>query len=139
MALDDIPLEDAGRDYYARQFDSRVRNIRKYGSAPPARNSGGRANGWVAGAGVVAVLIAIRMIMAVVIAGSHSSSAEYNDYQAPPTFENQSKPWEVAPIEPANVQPDDPQLGPAMRRLLGREPLPPVAPDDENKRPDKDD
>ena len=82
MALNDVPLEDAGGDYYARQFNSRVRNIRKHGKAPPSRNSGGRANGWAAGAGVVALLVAIRIIVAVVFAVNGSSSSDYNTHDS---------------------------------------------------------
>ena len=141
MALDDIPLEDAGRDYYARQFDGRIRDLRKGGKAPP-RNSGRRATGWAAGGGVVAALIGIRIIIALVAAGSNSSSSNYNNYnnfQAPPVVVNESKPWQVEPIEPVNAPPDDQRLGEAMRRLLGREPAPTVAPDNGDNRLDKDD
>jgi hypothetical protein len=79
MALDDVPLEDAGRDYYDRQFSGRVRNIRKSGAAP-ARKSGSGATGWAAGGGVVAVLVVIRIIIAVVVGVSTSSSSNYNNY-----------------------------------------------------------
>jgi hypothetical protein len=148
MALNDVPLEDAGGDYYARQFDSRVRNIRKYGKAPPARNSGGRANGWAAGAGVVALLVVIRIIVAV--SGSNSSNYNtYDSYQpatpnsAPMEWNDniqveQQQPWKLVPDEPRNFQPDEPlfRLDPPV---VPDPNAPPVAPDDDRERPDKED
>ena len=53
MALNDVPLEDAGRDYYAQQFGNRIQNIRKYGATPPSpRNSGCLGTGGAAGGGI---------------------------------------------------------------------------------------
>jgi hypothetical protein len=140
MALDDVPLADAGRDYYARQFDSRVRNIRKGGKLT-ARKSG-RVNGWAAGVGVVAVLIGLRIVIALIVAASQSSGNDYNNYDdsqaAPVPFVNQPKPWEVAPNEAADDPADKQRLDEAIRRLLDDK-LVPAAPDNEAKPPDKDD
>jgi hypothetical protein len=152
MALNDVPLEDAGGDYYARQFDSRVRNIRKYGKAPPARNSGSRANGWAAGAGVVALLVVIRIIVAVVFAVSGSSSSDYNtydSYQSPATpnsapmewnnnIQVEQQPWQVPPADIPEFQPHERMFPPDLEGVLDPN-APPAAPDDDRERPDKDD
>jgi hypothetical protein len=149
MALDDVPLEDAGRDYYARQFDSRVRNIRKYGKAPAARNSGGRANGWAAGGGVVALLIVIRIIVAVVFAVNDSSSSSYNNYnsyQAPSMPSNwnnniqvEPQPWQVEPAaDIPEFQGQEPRFLPDAQGAVDPAQQP-IVPDDDRKRPDKDD
>ncbi len=137
MALGDVPLEDAGRDYYAQKFDNRVRNIRKYGNAR-SRSTGGRVNGWAGGAGVAAVLIGIRMMM-LVVGGSQSSSTDYNNYrgyQAPTmpgdwdnNIQAEPQPWQVQPDEP-KFRPDPPVI------LIPN--APPLGPDD-HELPDKDD
>jgi hypothetical protein len=170
MALDDVPLEDAGRDYYAKQFGDRVRNIRKYGAAPPSRNPGGRGSRWGAVGGVVALLFVIRIIVAAVTAVSAPSPSSYNNYNSyqPPTRWNndvqvEPQPWQRQPADLPDAQPgfggnappggagwqhqpadlpdaqaDEQKLPPELRALLEREPLP-VAPDNDPKRPDKDD
>lgn len=144
MALDDVPLEDAGRDYYARQFDGRVRNIRKYGKTP-ARNSGG----WVAGGGVVAVLIVVRIIMAVVFAVGDSSSSSYNYNNYAPTtpsdrpiewnnnIQMEQQPWQIQ-------QADIPEFDARRERAFPDPPAIPdlnaplIVPDDDRPRLDKD-
>jgi len=152
MALDDVPLEDAGRDYYARQFDSRVRNIRKYGKAPPSRNSGSRANGWAAGAGVVALLVVIRIIVAVVFAVNGSSSSDYNiydSYQSPPApnpapmewnnnIQVEQQPWQIEPADVPEIDNREPRIMP-VKTVLPDLNAPPIVPDNGSNRPDKDD
>jgi hypothetical protein len=145
MALGDVPLEDAGRDYYAKQFDGRVRNIRKYGAAPPSRNPGGRSSRWGAVGGVVALLFVIRIIVAAITAAnapSPSSYNNYNSYQPPARWNNdvqvKPQPWQRQPADLPGPQTDEQKLPPELRALLEREPLP-VAPDNDPKRPDKDD
>jgi hypothetical protein len=145
MALDDVPLEDAGRDYYAKQFGDRVRNIRKYGAAPPSRNPGGRTSRWGAVGGVVALLFVIRIIVAAAIAvnaPSPSSYNNYNSYQPPTRWNNdvqvEPQPWQRQPVDLPDAQADEQKLPPELRALLEREP-PPVVPDNDPKRPDKDD
>jgi hypothetical protein len=151
MALDDVPLEDAGRDYYARKFGDRVQNVRKYG-APP-RNTGGRGSGWAAGAGVVALLVVIRIVIAVVVGVGGSDSSSYNSYSPneaydpPPIDWNQggaSQPWQDQPLnrlimDPPDGQPEDPAVPPGLLDNVDPDQQPPVVPDDDRKRPDKDD
>jgi hypothetical protein len=146
MALDDVPLEDAGREYYAKQFDDRVRNIRKSG---PSRSNGGRATGWAAGGGVVAALIAIRVIIAIVVAVSNSGSSDYNryhGYQSPTqpitapidwndNMTGEPRPWQIQQPDAADLPPDIPRPDDGPR--IFDPDLPPGAPDGD--RPNKDD
>ena len=87
MALSDGSLNDAGRDYYDRQFGNRVQNIRKYGAAPPtARGAGCLGTGGAAGGGIFAIIVVIRIIAAVAWVGSSSYDSGYNNYNyEPPT------------------------------------------------------
>lgn len=79
MAFNDVPLGDAGRNYYQQQFGSRVQNIRKVGAAPATRNSG---CGMVGG-GAVALLVLIRIIIAVAVGMGGSSYNSGSNYSAP--------------------------------------------------------
>jgi hypothetical protein len=153
MALDDVPLEDAGRDYYDRQFSGRVRNIRKSGAAPPARKSRSGATGWAAGGSVVALLVVIRIIIAVVVGvgGSSSSSYNYNSYQTPTMPSNppidwnnniqvEPQPWQVQPRDLPDFQQDERMIPPIPPVIFDPEPLPPpIVPDNDRQRPDKND
>jgi hypothetical protein len=152
MALDDVPLEDAGRDYYDRQFSGRVRNIRKYGAAPPARKSRSGATGWAAGGSVVALLVVIRIIIAVVVGvgGSSSSSYNYNSYQTPTMPSNppidwnnniqvEPQPWQVQPRALPDFQQEERMFPPVPPVILDPDLPPPVVPDQDRQRQDKDD
>ncbi|HBI46948.1 MAG TPA: hypothetical protein DDY78_29460 [Planctomycetales bacterium] len=154
MALDDVPLEDAGRDYYDRQFSGRVRNIRKYGSAPPPRKSRSGASGWAAGGGVVAVLVVIRIIIAVAVGVGTSSSSSYNNYNSyqtptmpsnPPIDWNNNvqvepRPWQIQPGDLPDFQQDERLFPPIPPVVFDPDPLPPpVVPGQDRLRPDKDD
>jgi hypothetical protein len=154
MALDDVPLEDAGRDYYARQFGNRVRNIRKYGATPPSRNPGGRTNRLGAVGGVVALLFVIGIIVAAVTGVSGPSSSSYNNYNSyqSPTMpstapidwngnmQGEPHPWQVQPRDLPDFQPDVPVFPPDPPVIFDPNPLPPPnAPGDDDKLPDKDD
>lgn len=159
MALDDVPLEDAGRDYYDRQFSGRVRNIRKYGAAPPARKSRSGATGWAAGGSVVALLVVIRIIIAVVVGVGGSSSSSYNNYNSyqtptmpsnPPIDWNnisggtaiqvEPQPWQVQPRDLPDFQQDERLFPPIPPVDFDPDPLPPPdVPGQDRLRPDKDD
>jgi hypothetical protein len=155
MALDDVPLEDAGRDYYDRQFSGRVRNIRKYGAAVPARKSRSGASGWAAGGGVVAVLVVVRIIIAVAVGVGTSSSSSYNNYNynsyqsptmplnAPIDWNNniqvEPQPWQVLPRDVPDFQQDERLFPPIPPAVFDPDPPPPVVPDQDRLRPDRDD
>ena len=164
MAHNNLPLEDAGRDYYARQFDDRVRNIRKSGAAAPAGKSGGFASRGAIGGGVIAVLVLVRVIFAVIAGVSESSSdSSYNNYNytpqpimvdPPPPVPDwnnglndqpqwprdlggqDQQPW--APPDGVNLpdRPGDPLIVPPVVVDPGD---PPAVPDDGDRRPGKDD
>ena len=127
MALNDVPLNDAGRDYYNQQFGARVQNIRKYGATPPSpRNAGCLGTGGAAGGGLFAIIVVIRIIAAVAWVGSSSydSDSNYNNY-TPPTFTVPDPPPQVdwqnnLPVDP----PKDPN-GPNWNPPLGQPDQPP--------------
>ena len=104
MALDDVPLNDAGRDYYNRQFGSRVQNIRKYGATPPTARKAGCLG---AGGGIFAVVVVIRIIAAVAWVGSSSYNNSYN-YDPP----NITIPDPPPQIDWKNDIPVDPPVDP---------------------------
>jgi hypothetical protein len=125
MALNDGSLQDAGRNYYESQFGGRVQNIRKYGATPPSSSRGCLGAG--AGGGVVALLVVIRIIIALAV-GSQSYDSSYNTYTPPPInydpppqveFNKDPQPWQLNQDDPAQrfnpwadpkqeVQPDNP-------------------------------
>ncbi len=90
MAFNNDPLEDAGRDYYSRQFDGRIRNIRKPGAAPPSKGSRGYGTRGAIGGGVIALFVLIRIFAGCAGGGSSSydsgSSSSY-DFTPPPAVE----------------------------------------------------
>ena len=132
MAFDDVPLEDAGRDYYAKQFGDRVRNIRKYGTAPPSRNSNGRGSGWAVAAVVFAVLVVIRVIITVMAAGGDSGSRNYDD-----AIQMETQPWQMQqPKALLSNRMSWPHLTPV---IVDPDRLPPLNAPDEPERPSKDD
>lgn len=132
MGFDDVPLEDAGRDYYARQFGDRVRNIRKYGAPPSSRNSAGRGSAWMVAAVVFTVLVVIRVLSTVLSAGD-SSSSNYDD-----AIQTEPHPWQMQQPAPPDFQPDA-----RWRRqapiIIDPDRLPPPHAPDELGRPNKDD
>jgi hypothetical protein len=142
MALEDVPLEDAGGDYYDRKFSGRVRDIRKSGAASTRKSRSG-ANGWAAGGGVVAVLVVIRIIIAIAVGVSGSSSSSYNNYnsyQTPTTpatapidwnnnIQVEPQPWQVQPRAVPDFQQDERLLPPIPPPDFGPEPPPLVGPD----------
>lgn len=134
MAFDDVPLEDAGRDYYAKQFGDRVRNIRKYGTASPARNSGGRRSGWAVVAAAFAVLVVIRVIITVIAAGGDSSPTNYDD----DAIQTEPHPWQMQQPDARAFQPDEPWTRPTPV-VVDPDRLPPPNAPAELGRPNKDD
>lgn len=78
----DVPLGEDSRRYYEQQFDKRIDQIKKDGSAPKRNNGGGSNwNGRAGCGGLLAVFFIIRVIAALV--GTHSRTPSY-DY-TPPT------------------------------------------------------
>ncbi len=135
MAFKDDQLGDAGRDYYGRQFDGRIRNIRKPGAAPSPSGSRSYGTRGAIGGGIFALFILIRIFIGCAGAGSSSydsSSSSSYDFTPPPAVESPPPP----PIL-NNNDPDDP---PWKRDLEN----PPVGPDNPgveapNARPGKPD
>jgi hypothetical protein len=127
MSNDDVPLGEAGRDHYARQFGSRIQKIRQDGAPPrsPAGNAGcGRIG---IGAGVGAVFLIIRLVVGF---GGSSRTSNYNTY-TPPSYTPppQQAPWqppdrgfdEDKPIKDKPLVPAKDDRGEALKRLLGEE------------------
>jgi hypothetical protein len=131
MALNDVPLNDAGRDYYARQFGSRIQSVRKHGAAPPTSsvNPGcARAGGGVA-VGVICLIVRL-------LIGFGSSSSSTSTYSTPaytpstnytpPQFD--PPPWQPPP----QIDRDDEQWRKLQQELnRGNDPLGPRQPGDE--------
>ena len=114
MALNNGPLEDAGRDYYARQFDGRIQNIRKPGATQPpsSRGSRGPGAGGVIGGVVLALFILIRLFAGCAGAGSSSYDSSYTpsyNFTPPPVID-------LPPPPPVlnNNGPDDPRWPPDL-------------------------
>ena len=61
MALNNGGLEDAGREYYDKQFGARIGDIRKPGAAPRPTASGG--NGKKAGGAIGGVVVAVFVLI----------------------------------------------------------------------------
>jgi hypothetical protein len=145
MAFDDVPLEDAGRDYYAKQFGGRIRNIRKYGNTAPRKaNAGG---GWKAVAGVVGALVVVRIVIAVIVALTQWGSSDFDGYQPQPPASpaamqwnddrmGEPRPWQMQRQDDADLPPELPLFRPNDPANL--DPGPPVAPPDDRQPPDKD-
>ena len=109
MALNNLPLNDAGGDYYARQFGNRIQNIRKYGATPPTqRKAGCLGSGGAVGGGIFAVIVLIRIIAAVAWIGSSNSDSNYNTYDPP----NITIPDPPPPIDWQNNVQVDPPMDP---------------------------
>jgi hypothetical protein len=127
MSNDDVPLGEAGRDHYARQFGSRIQKIRQYGAPPrsPAANAGcGRVG---IGAGVGVIFLIIRLVFGL---GWSGRSSNYNTY-TPPTYTpppqqiqwpppdrdiDNDKPLKDKPLVPGKETREE-----ALKRLLGEE------------------
>jgi hypothetical protein len=146
MAFDDVPLEDAGRDYYARQFGHRVRNIRKFGN-PPSRKANASGSGWKAVAGVVGAFVVIRIVIGVIVALSERGPSDFDPYQpqapASPASINwnddrmgEPQPWQMQRQDDADLPPELPLFRPNEPANL--DPGPPVAPPDDPPPPVKD-
>ncbi len=142
MAFNNDQLGDAGRDYYAQQFDGRIKNIRKPGAAPPSGSRGSRGKGGAIGGGVLAVFVLIRIFAA--CAGAGNSSSSYNsgpsssyDFTPPPAVE--------FPPPPVlnNNGPDNPPWRrdleqPIVNPPIGQDNPGVEAPDGQPARPDPD-
>ena len=147
MAFNDVPLNDAGRDYYNRQFGDRVQNIRKYGAAPPtARGSGCLGTGGAAGGGIFAIIVVIRIIAAVAWVGSSNYDSSYNNYNSyeapnvtipdPPPADFRDQFHADPPFDPNGFNPN-PGLGQPDQPIFVPPFDPPVVqPDDPLVRPD---
>lgn len=142
MAFNDVPLGDAGRNYYQQQFGSRVQNIRKYGAAPTSAKSGCLGTGGMAGGGFVALLVAVRIIIAIAVgmggssydSGNNYSTPSFNDDPPPPDWNNDLK------VDPPPFQNDRPWANPDWQDrpiFPPVDPNPPIfVPDDPPRIPD---
>ncbi len=140
MAFDNDQLGDAGRDYYAQQFDGRIKNIRKPGAAPPSGSRGSRGKGGAIGGGVLAVFVLIRIFAA--CAGAGSSNSSYNsgpsssyDFTPPPAVEFPPPPDQPVLVDPpAWPPPDQPVVDPNLPIVIPQPDPPPFI--DDPKPPD---
>ena len=143
MAFNDVPLGDAGRNYYQQQFGSRVQNIRKSGAAPTSAKPGCLGGGGMAGGGCIAVLIVVRIIIAVAVGTGGSSynnsyDNNYNDTDTPaiewtnddrpdpPMTPDQANPWKPAEVDPPRFPPEDPIFKPDPPLIPDPDPLVPM-------------
>jgi hypothetical protein len=97
MALNDVPLNDAGRDYYARQFGSRIQSVRKRGAAPPTSSTNpGCARAGV-GVGVGVICLIARLLIGFGPSSSTYSPPTYtpNTYYTPPQIDPPA--WQPPP------------------------------------------
>ncbi len=145
MALNNLPLNDAGGDYYARQFGNRIQNIRKYGATPPTqRKAGCLGSGGAVGGGIFAVIVLIRIIAAVAWIGSSNSDSNYNTYDPPnitipdppPPIDWQNNVQVDPPMDPNAPNGNPPLWQPGQPIILPPLDPPPAQPDDPLIRPD---
>jgi hypothetical protein len=97
MALNDVPLNDAGRDYYARQFGSRIQSVRKQGATPPRSSASpgcARVGGGIA-VGVICLIV--RLFFGFGSSSSTYSTPTYtpNTYYTPPQIDPPA--WQPPP------------------------------------------
>ena len=129
MAIHGDQLGDAGRDYYARQFDGRIRDIRKPGAAPRPAPGGSRNYGTrgAIGGGIFALFILARIFIGCAGAGSSGYDSD------------SSSSYEFTPPPPPVVDPPPPEFlnnndldNPPWRRDLDNPPVfnPPPVPED---------
>ncbi|HVS37436.1 MAG TPA: hypothetical protein VMS17_17875 [Gemmataceae bacterium] len=125
MTIGNGGLEDAGREYYDRQFNNRINNIRKPGAAPPKSRSSGYAGRGAIGGGIAALLILGRIFLSCAGAfNSSSSSSNYNtpsyDYTPPPPPPVEFDPPPQPVFVPDRAADDDERLREILRDLERR-------------------
>ncbi len=122
MALNNGGLEDAGREYYDKQFGARIGNIRKPGATPPASGGGRKGGtGGAIGGGVIALLVLGRIILGCAGSGSSSYNSTYTptyNYTPPPPVVMPPPAFDVPPAQPVVLPPDrDEELNKILEQI----------------------